>query len=72
MTDTAVIESLLFQRKNFLNTYHMIHQVREQLGLKQIRRQDLSVGANSQNSSVSLAEAVKMKFKEFQRNNKRV
>ncbi|MEB7517814.1 hypothetical protein [Enterococcus hirae] len=67
MTDTAVIESLLFQRKNFLNTYHMIHQVREQLGLKQIRRQDLSVGANSQNSSVSLAEAVKMKFKEFQK-----
>ncbi|EON3044037.1 hypothetical protein FDO51_RS00765 [Enterococcus hirae] len=67
MTDTAVIESRLFQRKNFLNTYHMIHQVREQLGLKQIRRQDLSVGANSQNSSVSLAEAVKMKFKEFQK-----
>lgn len=67
MTDTAVIESLLFQRKNFLNTYHMIHQVREQLGLKQIRRQDLSVGANSQNSSVSLAEVVKMKFKEFQK-----
>ena len=67
MTNTAVIESLLFQRKNFLNTYHMIHQVREQLGLKQIRRQDLSVGANSQNSSVSLAEVVKMKFKEFQK-----
>ncbi|EOS7999709.1 hypothetical protein DW624_RS03975 [Enterococcus hirae] len=67
MTDTAVIESLLFQRKNFLNTYHMIHRVREQLGLKQIRRQDLSVGANSQNSSVSLAEVVKMKFKEFQK-----
>ncbi|OWW46901.1 hypothetical protein F522_03655 [Enterococcus hirae 81-15-F4] len=67
MTDTAVIESLLFQRKNFLNTYHMTHQVREQLGLKQIRRQDLSVGANSQNSSVSLAEVVKMKFKEFQK-----
>lgn len=67
MTDTAVIESLLFQRKNFLNTYHMIHQVREQLGLKQIRRQDLSVGANSQSSSVSLAEVVKMKFKEFQK-----
>ena len=67
MTNTAAIESLLFQRKNFLNTYHMIHQVREQLGLKQIRRQDLSVGANSQNSSVSLAEVVKMKFKEFQK-----
>ncbi|HGF7173979.1 hypothetical protein [Enterococcus hirae] len=67
MTNTAVIESLLFQRKNFLNTYHMIHQVREQLGLKQIRRQDLSVGANSQNSSVSLVEGVKMKFKEFQK-----
>lgn len=67
MTDTALIESLLFQRKNFLNTYHMTHQVREQLGLKQIRRQDLSVGANSQNSSVSLAEVVKMKFKEFQK-----
>lgn len=67
MTNTAVIESLLFQRKNFLNTYHMIHQVREQLGLKQIRRQDLSVGANSQNSSVSLAEVVKMKFKAFQK-----
>lgn len=67
MTNTAAIESLLFQRNNFLNTYHMIHQVREQLGLKQIRRQDLSVGANSQNSSVSLVEGVKMKFKEFQK-----
>jgi|GEM_PF-5082606 len=68
MTNTAVIEYLLSQRKNFLNTYHMIHQVREQLGLKQIRRQDLSVGAkNSQNSSVSLAEGIKMKFKEFQK-----
>lgn len=84
MTKIALIESRLLQGKNFLNTYHMIYQVKEQFDLQPDIEQDkpLSASANSLSNSASSSntsritpnsfkEAIEMKFQQFKEQQKK-